>query len=218
MGAFTSRTNRIVVLGLDNAGKTTLLSNMQKGEFQISAPAPGYNVKTQEFETAVHGNMALTTMVTWDLGGRCRARATWRQHYKDADAIIFVVDSADRRRMQDAHEEFNDLLREEELLGKPVLVYANKQDLRNAVPGREVVDSLGLRKLERDWHLQECALKTGAGISPGLAWLAEAVSAQRANVSQTSCPGVLERGVDEVSTADTEDEGGSRNDIISAAA
>ena len=190
----------------------------------MAMPARGYNLKTAEFETAVHGRMMLSTMVTWDLGGRERARALWRQQYKDADAVIFVVDSTDRRRLEESHMEFEDLLKEDELVDVPVLIYANKQDLHRAMSSVEIADFFGLKTLPRQWHIQESSTKTGAGVSVGLEWLMEVISAssQRTTSSQgTRLPlaacfeAKKDQHADDVSTADTED-AFSRAEVISA--
>mmetsp|Transcript_27749 Transcript_27749/g.49125 ORF Transcript_27749/g.49125 Transcript_27749/m.49125 type:complete len:102 (+) Transcript_27749:70-375(+) len=91
------RTSQIVVVGLDNAGKTTLLRQMGKGDFVISG-----RLKTLEFERAVRGAMTFTTVVSWDIGGRTPLRAKWRKWCQNADGFIFVIDSADKRRLEEA--------------------------------------------------------------------------------------------------------------------
>ena len=216
MGAASSprRPGEIVVLGLDNAGKTTLLRSMQSGELAMSMP----NIKTLSgCESAVHGSMTLSTLVSWDLGGRQQARALWRQYYKKADALVFVVDCTDRRRCEESQNEFEDLLKEEDLLDKPVLIYANKQDRPSALSGNELADLFGLRTLQRKWHVQESSIKTGTGVHEGLEWLTEAVATNHLETCQPAkcSPTLSDHYADDVSTADTED-ASSRAEVICA--
>lgn len=74
----------------------------------------------------------------WDLGGQTGLRPYWRCYYQDTNAVVFVIDSADRERLEIAKQELDLMLQEEELRGAPVLVLANKQDLPNAMNELEV--------------------------------------------------------------------------------
>lgn len=96
------------------------------------------------------------TIHAWDVGGRHKLRVLLRLIYKDADAIIFVLDSSDREMFESARAELMDVLGEEDLAGKPLLVFANKRDLPGAVPMAEVIDKLGLHDLRsRKWFIQD---------------------------------------------------------------
>jgi signal recognition particle receptor subunit beta len=95
--------------------------------------------------------------------------------FQNTQALIFVVDSNDRERINEAAEEMNKMLREDELRDAILLVFANKQDLPNAMSVAEVTDRLGLHTLRmRQWYIQACCAPSGDGLYEGLDWLAEA--------------------------------------------
>merc|ERR1719171_375774 len=124
------------MVGLDAAGKTTILYKLKLGEVVTTIPTIGFNVETVEYK-----NINFTV---WDVGGQDKIRKLWRHYYQNTQGIIFVVDSNDRDRIEDAREELTKLLNEEELRDAPVLVLANKKDLPNAMTAKEVTDKLGL--------------------------------------------------------------------------
>merc|ERR1719482_1753496 len=112
---------RILMMGLDAAGKTTTLYKLKLGKVVTTIPTIGFNV-----ETVDHQSISFTM---WDLGGRDKIRPLWRHYFQGTQGIIFVVDSNDRDRIEDAREELNKFLNEDELRSVPLLVVANKQDL-----------------------------------------------------------------------------------------
>ena len=89
----------------------------------------------------------------WDIGGQDKLRTLWRHYYDGSHAVIFVVDSADRDRIEEAQETLQTMLSSEELKDAVLLVYANKQDLPGAMTTPEVVDKLGLFQLKRKWFI-----------------------------------------------------------------
>ena len=102
------------------------------------------------------GSAKFMCLQSWDLGGRHKVRPLLRLIYRETDAIIFVLNSADREVLEDGKNELFKLLEEEDLEGKPLLVYANKRDLPGAIPMTEVVDKMGLHSLRsRTWFIQE---------------------------------------------------------------
>ena len=109
---------RMIIIGLDNAGKTTVLYKLHLGEIVTTVPTVGFNVETMTYE-------GLKFQV-WDLGGQTGLRPYWRCYYQDTNAVVFVVDSADRERLEFAKQELEIMLQEEELSGVPVLILANK--------------------------------------------------------------------------------------------
>merc|ERR1712020_311123 len=112
---------RILMLGLDAAGKTTIVYNLQLGEVVHTIPTIGFNV-----EKIAYKNVDMTI---WDVGGQTKIRPLWRHYYVNTDALIWVVDSADQDRLEESAEEMKQVLNSPELSEAKVLVYANKQDL-----------------------------------------------------------------------------------------
>eukprot|EP00618_Florenciella_parvula_P034669 CAMPEP_0119544230 /NCGR_PEP_ID=MMETSP1344-20130328/54606_1 /TAXON_ID=236787 /ORGANISM="Florenciella parvula, Strain CCMP2471" /LENGTH=151 /DNA_ID=CAMNT_0007588693 /DNA_START=111 /DNA_END=563 /DNA_ORIENTATION=+ len=131
---------RILLLGLDAAGKTTILYKLKLGETCTTMPTIGFNVETVEYKKL--------TFTMWDIGGQDRIRSLWRHYYHGTDAVIFVVDANDRDRVETAREELHKLMNEQELQNAVVLAFANKQDLPNSMSSSELVDKLALRSLK----------------------------------------------------------------------
>jgi len=159
---------RILMVGLDAAGKTTILYKLKLGEVVTTIPTIGFNVETVEYK-----NISFTV---WDVGGQDKIRPLWRQYYQNTQGVIFVVDSNDRDRIQDAKDELNRMLSESELENAVVLVFANKQDLPNAIPVADLTQQLGLADMRnRQWYIQSTCATTGDGLYEGLDWLSKTV-------------------------------------------
>ena len=159
---------RILMVGLDAAGKTTILYKFKLGEVVTTIPTIGFNVETVEYK-----NISFTV---WDVGGQDKIRLLWRHYYQNTQGLIFVVDSNDRDRIDDAREELHKMLAEEELRDSVVLVFANKQDLPGAMTAPEVTEKLGLQSLRgRQWFIQSTCATTGDGLYDGLDWLSKNV-------------------------------------------
>ncbi|GBB97975.1 hypothetical protein RclHR1_03110007 [Rhizophagus clarus] len=155
---------RILILGLDGAGKTTILYRLQIGEVVTTIPTIGFNV-----ETVTYKNIKFQV---WDLGGQTSIRPYWRCYYANTDAVIYVVDSVDRDRMSTSKEELHAMLDEEELRDAALLVFANKQDMVGAMSAAEVSDALGLGTLKnRQWSIYKTSAVKGDGLTEGLDWL-----------------------------------------------
>merc|ERR1719359_2360067 len=106
---------RILMVGLDAAGKTTILYKLKLGEVVTTIPTIGFNVETLEYR-----NISFTV---WDVGGQDKIRKLWRHYYQDTDGLIFVVDSSDRDRIEDAREELEKMLAESEMRDVVLLVF-----------------------------------------------------------------------------------------------
>jgi len=163
---------RIVMVGLDSAGKTTILYKLKLGEVVTTVPTIGFNVETVEYRN-IH-------FTVWDVGGQSRIRPLWRHYYEGTDGIVFVVDCGDRERIGDARSELDKMLKEEQLQGAALLVLANKQDLPNVMLASEVADHLGLGQIQgRKWYVQAACATCGEGIYEGLDWLSRTLTAKK---------------------------------------
>ncbi|KAF9247374.1 ADP-ribosylation factor [Melanogaster broomeanus] len=169
---FKNREMRILMVGLDAAGKTTILYKLKLGEIVTTIPTIGFNVETVEYK-----NISFTV---WDVGGQDKIRPLWRHYYQNTQGIIFVVDSNDRERVSEAREELQRMLNEDELRDALLLVFANKQDLPNAMNAAEITDKLGLQALrQRTWYIQAACATSGDGLYEGLEWLATNINKRR---------------------------------------
>uniref|UniRef100_A0A8C8MMK6 RING-type E3 ubiquitin transferase n=1 Tax=Oncorhynchus tshawytscha TaxID=74940 RepID=A0A8C8MMK6_ONCTS len=156
---------RVVTLGLDSAGKTTILFKLKQDEFMQPIPTIGFNVETVEYK-----NLKFTI---WDVGGKHKLRPLWKHYYLNTQAVVFVIDSCHRDRLMEAHSELAKLLTEKELRDALLLIFANKQDVPGAVSVEEMTELLSLHKLccGRSWHIQGCDARSGMGLHEGLDWL-----------------------------------------------
>mmetsp|Transcript_81724 Transcript_81724/g.100226 ORF Transcript_81724/g.100226 Transcript_81724/m.100226 type:complete len:182 (-) Transcript_81724:105-650(-) len=166
---FGSQEVRILILGLDNAGKTTIVYKLvSPNDVQTTVPTIGFNV-----ETITYKNVKLQV---WDLGGQTNIRPYWRCYYPNTNALIFVVDSSDKKRIKIAQKEFLKLLEEEELQNVAILIFANKQDIKGSLNAAQISEYLGLTKIKnRKWHICESIAKQGKGLTKGLDWLTQTI-------------------------------------------
>ncbi|KAH1003065.1 hypothetical protein HUJ05_011011 [Dendroctonus ponderosae] len=209
-GLFGKKEMRILMVGLDAAGKTTILYKLKLGEIVTTIPTIGFNVETVEYK-----NISFTV---WDVGGQDKIRPLWRHYFQNtqntrpgaakqplcsphrescqeqlflvaffgemrlcasfhhfslrARGLIFVVDSNDRERIGEAKDELMRMLAEDELRDAVLLIFANKQDLPNAMNAAEITDKLGLHSLRnRNWYIQATCATSGDGLYEGLDWL-----------------------------------------------
>jgi ADP-ribosylation factor-like protein 3 len=169
MGGGPSKTKRrLLFLGLDNAGKTSILKAMGQENPTSIAPTRGFNVKQISKEN-VEFNI-------WDIGGQKALRAYWSGYFDKANGIVWVIDSSDSRRMDETGTELAALLQEEKLAGLPLLILANKQDLATASPPDQITINLGLHEIRnRNWQIQGCSALSKAGLDEALQWLKKAV-------------------------------------------
>ena len=158
---------KVLALGLDGVGKTSILYMLKSGEVVATNPTIGFNVE----EISHNG----TNFTCWDLGGTRGTREKWRHYTQNADALIFVVDSTDIGRLSEARIVLHGIFkeREQDLREVVLLVLANKQELPNALPVNRIVDELAPHSLAQKWHiLPTCAL-SGDGLHEGMDWLCQ---------------------------------------------
>lgn len=155
-------------MGLDGAGKTTILYRLQVGEVVTTIPTIGFNV-----ETVTYKNLKFQV---WDLGGQTSIRPYWRCYYSNTDAVIYVVDSCDRDRMGISKQELLAMLDEEELRNAILLIFANKQDMDQAMTPAECAKELGLAAIKnRKWQIFKTSALRNIGLEEGMEWLVDAL-------------------------------------------
>ncbi|KAH9303935.1 hypothetical protein KI387_008339, partial [Taxus chinensis] len=165
---FHGKEARILMVGLDAAGKTTILYKLRLGEVIRSFPTVGFNVETVE-----HNNI---NFIVWDVGGQENMRPLWKQYIGKCKGVIFVVDSYDRERIFEATDMLNRILSEQSLQNVALLVFANKQDFPNAMSCDEIREKLDLKYLRQSHrHVQGCCAISGQGLSEGLEWLSKKI-------------------------------------------
>jgi len=155
---------KVIIVGLNNAGKTTTLYKLLLDEVVVTTPTVGANV-----EEVVYNNVRF---LMWDIGGQESLRSTWYTYYSNTQAVIMVVDSTERDRMSITKEEIFKMISHENLKNAVLLVFANKQDLKGAMTVAEVSNALGLSGIkDHEFHIQACCALTGEGLRPGLNWI-----------------------------------------------
>jgi ADP-ribosylation factor-like protein 2 len=156
-------------LGLDNAGKTTVLKKYCHENIDEIEPTIGFNIQTID-----HSGY---TINLWDVGGQKSIRAYWRNYYEKTDGIIWVIDSADVLRMDMCRVELDTVVHQERLAGASLLILANKQDVVGATSPNDIASFLELHTHEkysnRHWKIQPCSAVTGDGLRDGIDWIVE---------------------------------------------
>uniref|UniRef100_A0A7S1CG51 ADP-ribosylation factor-like protein 13B n=1 Tax=Bicosoecida sp. CB-2014 TaxID=1486930 RepID=A0A7S1CG51_9STRA len=172
-----NRKMTVVLIGLDNAGKTTVLADFRGDKNPYIAPTVGFS-KPLEMK---RGKFYVTV---YDLGGGVRIRGLWQNYFSDVHGAIFVVDSADTARMDEVKKEFVECFKHPMLQGKPILIFANKQDLPAALDEADISQQMGLNELTSSSHLvvktiANCEKNGGVideRIFEGLNWLLKSVT------------------------------------------
>lgn len=163
---FGTRKAQILILGLDAGGKTTILYRLKTGVGAITVPTIGFNA-----EEIKYGNLSF---VAFDIGGQDRIRKMWPHYFPKTDGVVFVVDSADRNRINLAKKEL-DLLHAHPMLNNiPFLIFANKQDISTAMKQEELCRALNMFTYkDRVWKVQPSIGTDGTGVQEGFTWLSK---------------------------------------------
>ncbi len=167
--------SRILLLGLDNAGKTTILYKVKLNENVSTIPTIGFNVETVSPCRGI-------SFTVWDVGGQYKIRPLWRHYFDACDGLFYVIDSSDVERVGEAAEELHGILEYESMHGVPVVILANKQDLPNAMSCTELVRKLGLEKLattRNKWFIQSTCAVNGDGIFESMKEMSSMVKQER---------------------------------------
>nr|CCC92849.1 putative ADP-ribosylation factor [Trypanosoma congolense IL3000] len=170
---------KLLILGLNNAGKTSILYHLQLGHSIETQPTLGGNV--EQLSIAHGANNNKIDVSCWDLGGQEQLRDSWRLYYEQTDAVIFVVDAADAARFPTARKVLHEILSNEPQLRQALLlVLANKQDVRGAASPAELIESLGLGGVnDRTWTLMGCSASSGESLKEAMAWIAQRLGDRR---------------------------------------
>ena len=161
---FTHEEHKLVIIGLDNAGKTTILYQFLMEEVVHTSPTLGSNV-----EEVVWKNIHF---VMWDLGGQDSIRQGWQTYYANTEFVILVVDSTDRERIAISKEELWRMLGHDDLRKAGLLIYANKQDVKGCMTAAQISKELNLTAIKKHkWQIQSCCALTGEGLYQGLEWI-----------------------------------------------
>ncbi|MFX1513638.1 MAG: ADP-ribosylation factor family protein [Promethearchaeota archaeon] len=159
------------LIGLDNAGKTTILQRLRKGELISTAPTLGYNIEAIQIETGFQLNV-------FDLGGQVSFRSIWKNFLDRADLLIYVVDAADTDRLDESKAEFERALKflREKI---PIVFMSNKKDLDNRASIDDLMDLFEINQLETAGHktgiIETCAL-TSEGLREAFYWIYETIT------------------------------------------
>ena len=192
-----ARPVQVLMLGLDQAGKSSVLARLAGEEVRSLTPTRGFSIHMLNI-----AGSSQPTFKVWDLGGGHDVRHYWPAYYSRAQAIVFVVDATDRLRLHETSVVLQQLLDEESLLGLPLLLFANKQDMPHALQAGEVRQarrsihaapsletpcansSLPCAQLEevlhlgsikdRAWLCFACSALRGSGLNEGFVWLRSA--------------------------------------------
>lgn len=162
---FYSTELELTLIGLQNSGKSTLLSVLAGGEFcEDTIPTVGFNMRK-----VVKGRV---TMKCWDLGGQPRFRGMWERYCRNVTAIVFLVDSADQAKLDTASIELHSLVSKDTLKGIPLLVLANKNDLHGSLGVDDVIERLALGKVEgREVSCYSISVKESRNLDCVVEWL-----------------------------------------------
>ena len=157
---------RILMVGLDGAGKTSILYQLKMAELVRTIPTIGFNVEQLDYKGL--------KFTIWDVGGQDKIRILWKHYYQNTDGLIFVVDCNDEERFEKANEILKIILTNKELENTCLLVFANKQDINGAISPVELTKILDMGNLKnRKWLVQGSSAVSGQGLKEGFDWLAK---------------------------------------------
>ncbi|XP_049849028.1 ADP-ribosylation factor-like protein 2 [Schistocerca gregaria] len=161
---------RLLVLGLDHAGKTSIIKRLKGEDVTTVSPTFGFDIFTLNY---LDYNLNI-----WDIGGQKSLRAYWRNYFEQTDGVVWVVDSSDEDRLEDCKQEFDKLLRKEKLMDATLLILSNKNDLLSSKSVDEISAHLGLELITRKYKIVSCSAITGTGILDGIKWLVDDISSR----------------------------------------
>nr|XP_005992054.1 PREDICTED: ADP-ribosylation factor-like protein 6 isoform X2 [Latimeria chalumnae] len=166
----------VLCLGLDNSGKSTIINHLKPASARVQDIVPTIGFSVEKFSTS---SLSFTV---FDMSGQGRYRNLWENYYREAQAIIFVIDSGDKLRMVVAMEELDTLLNHPDVKHRriPILFFANKMDLRDALSSVKVSQLIGLDRIkDKPWHISGSNALTGEGLQEGVEWLQDQIRSMK---------------------------------------
>ncbi|KAE9553832.1 hypothetical protein FO519_002962 [Halicephalobus sp. NKZ332] len=161
---FAKKEIRLTIAGLNAAGATTILYRLKLGEVVQTTITIGFNLETVEYK-----NISFSF---WDIGAWNKSHLLWKYYLCNTHGLVYVVDSNNPETIDEAREQLLKLLSAEELQDSILLVFANKQDLPDAMSTSELTEKLGLQDIkDRLWHVQPASGISGEGLHEGLDWI-----------------------------------------------
>ncbi|ODV83470.1 hypothetical protein CANARDRAFT_9531 [[Candida] arabinofermentans NRRL YB-2248] len=159
---------RILMLGLDNSGKTTIVKNLLHKDPKETSPTMGFNIETVTYKEKFNLNI-------WDIGGQTTLRAFWFNYFEKTDFLVWVIDSSCLFRLQENFEEFKRVLSEDRLVGCGLLVLINKVDLFDGDVDKlrnDIIEELELVQLDNhNWEVLCVSGYTGENLDRSLDWI-----------------------------------------------
>ncbi|KAL5262960.1 hypothetical protein ACHWQZ_G008388 [Mnemiopsis leidyi] len=153
---FSNSEYKVIVVGLDNAGKTTILYHLLMDEVVHTSPTIGSNVEEITWRNI--------KFIMWDIGGQDSLRQSWATYYSNTNFVFMVIDSSDRERLSVAKDELYKMLNHEDLRKSSLLIYANKQDVKDCLSTTQISQALNLKSIkDHAYHIQPCCALSGEG-------------------------------------------------------
>ena len=159
-----ARRMEMVIVGLENSGKTTFINSLSDGSPGETVPTIGLNVRTVN-----KGNLIIKA---WDLGGQVQYRPEWSRYARGTNVIIFVVDSSAIDLISYSRKELHTMLEERDLVGIPLLVLANKIDITPHLTEPEIIQGMNLDYvIDNPWLVISVSALRGTNIERVVDWL-----------------------------------------------
>eukprot|EP01121_Diplochlamys_sp_Union-15-3_P020610 TRINITY_DN8072_c0_g1_i1.p1 TRINITY_DN8072_c0_g1~~TRINITY_DN8072_c0_g1_i1.p1 ORF type:complete len:209 (-),score=43.11 TRINITY_DN8072_c0_g1_i1:98-724(-) len=167
------RYSKVLILGLENSGKTTIFStlNISSTEDGLLGNSAGFSLERGVYDPFY--------LIGWDVGSNKdhKIRALWRMYYQDIDGLVFVIDCSDTERLEEAIQELKSLLNESELKNVCLLVFANKQDKPGAISSKKIEEKLKAHIPSNiTWNVQGSSSSIKMGFEDGFIWLKKVLS------------------------------------------
>ncbi|XP_055601005.1 ADP-ribosylation factor-like protein 6 isoform X1 [Uranotaenia lowii] len=158
----------ILVVGLNNSGKSTIVNHFKNPDERSSIIVPTVGFSVERFQ-----NQGVF-FTAFDMSGATRYRSLWEHHFKSCQGIVFVIDSSDRMRLVVVKDELEILLQHPDISNRrvPILFFANKMDCTDALSSVKIAAGLGLEKIkDKPWHISSSNALTGEGLQDGVQWM-----------------------------------------------